>query len=115
MLARTVARLQHAVLQNARLAPVAFEHSFLQGGGLRFFGSGYLDRNQVTERILSSVKNFEKVDPNKVNSALCWTVTSKQSESREWSAASLSGHGTIPLRVNLNVSRDLCRHTHSFV
>jgi NADH dehydrogenase (ubiquinone) 1 alpha/beta subcomplex 1, acyl-carrier protein len=75
MLARAVAKLQHAVLQHARVAPIAIEHELLQGSVARFFGSGYLDRNQVTERILSSVKNFEKVDPSKVSSALSWTVT----------------------------------------
>jgi hypothetical protein len=74
MLARTVARLQHAVLQHARVVPTVCEHGFLQGSVARFFGSGYLDRNQVTERIISSVKNFEKVDPNKVRSALFLTV-----------------------------------------
>lgn len=70
MLARTVAKLQSTVLQHARVAPTACEYGFLQGSVARFFGSGYLDRNQVTERILSSVKNFEKVDPNKVFPAL---------------------------------------------
>lgn len=77
MLARTVRQLQHAVLQNARVAPCACEHGSLQGSVARFFGSGYLDRNQVTERILSSVKNFEKVDSNKVGPALCCTVMAR--------------------------------------
>lgn len=65
-LSRVLSSIQQAVLSHGRIAPAAFTLSPLQISVQRWFASGYLDRNQVTDRILASVKNFEKVDPNKV-------------------------------------------------
>jgi hypothetical protein len=64
-LARVAQAVQQAVLANARVAPSA---ALCSGQGVfsRFFASGYLDRNEVTERILTQVKNFEKIDSSKV-------------------------------------------------
>lgn len=62
-LARAVQALQQTVLAQARLAPSAApcSHPLFS----RFFASGYLDRNEVTERILTAVKGFEKIDQSK--------------------------------------------------
>ena len=35
----------------------------------RAYGAGYLDKDQVTERVMAVVKNFNKVDPAKVSAA----------------------------------------------
>lgn len=64
-LARVASAIQQAVLANARIAPAATSCSG-QTVFCRFFAKGYMDRNDVTERILTAVKHFEKVDPNKV-------------------------------------------------
>ena len=65
-------QLRAGVLAHARI-----EASFAQIGPqlagpsclqlLRSFAAGtYLDKSQVTDRVLNVVKNFEKVDPSKV-------------------------------------------------
>ena len=65
-------QLRSGVLAHARI-----EASFAQIGPqlagpsclqlLRSFAAGtYLDKSQVTDRVLNVVKNFEKVDPSKV-------------------------------------------------
>ena len=35
--------------------------------GWRLYGAGYLDKAEVTDRVVSVVKNFNKVDPAKVS------------------------------------------------
>lgn len=65
-LSRVLSSIQQAVLSHGRISPAAFPLSPLQIAVQRWYASGYLDRNQVTDRILSNVKNFEKVDANKV-------------------------------------------------
>ncbi|KAF0853088.1 mitochondrial Complex I (CI) NADH:ubiquinone oxidoreductase subunit SDAP/ACPM/NDUFAB1 [Andalucia godoyi] len=47
----------------------AFRPSFVQGMTVRRFGdaAGLLAKDEVTERVLSVVKKFEKVDPAKVS------------------------------------------------
>ena len=35
----------------------------------RAYGAGYLDKAQVTDRVVTVVKNFNKVDPAKVTNA----------------------------------------------
>lgn len=69
-LARITSGIQQAVLANARMAPATTMGSGREAFS-RFFGTGYLDKNDVTERILSSVKHFEKVDENKVRRVPC--------------------------------------------
>ena len=60
--------LRHARIPVAAqaLAPAAVASQFLPS---RFFGEAagtYLNKDEVTERVLNVVKNFQKVDPNKV-------------------------------------------------
>ena len=68
-LARVAQAVQQLVLANGRLAPAAVQ-ACGQPALARFFASGYLDRNEVTERILEKVKSFDKVDSSKVPSCL---------------------------------------------
>lgn len=70
-------QLRSGVLAHLRLpasAAAARAPQALGGGlallGLRGFADGAVDKAEVTERILSVVKNFEKVDPAKVRDAL---------------------------------------------
>ena len=65
--ARLAQAVQQAVFANARLAPAVLSCSTGQHMFSRFFASGYLDRNDVTERILNSMKSFEKIDSSKVS------------------------------------------------
>ena len=65
-LSRVLSSIQQAVLSHGRIAPAVYPFSPLQVAVQRWYASGYLDRSQVTDRILANVKNFEKVDPNKV-------------------------------------------------
>lgn len=36
-----------------------------------FAGGGYLDKGEVTQRVIEVAKHFEKIDPAKVSWALC--------------------------------------------
>lgn len=71
MLQRTFAAVRQGVLANVRLtpnfqtseavAPVSLQ--FLRG----FADASYLDKNEVTDRVLNVVKHFDKVDDGKVS------------------------------------------------
>ena len=76
-LQRTFAAVRQGVLNNVRLAPgIAMQSSeavapvSLQF--LRFFAAdaSYLDKKDVTDRVINVVKNFEKVDAGKVSKAI---------------------------------------------
>lgn len=72
LLQRAFAAVRQGVLANVRLAPgiplqaeQAAAPVSLQF--LRFFAdASYLNKNEVTDRVLNVVKNFEKVDAAKV-------------------------------------------------
>jgi hypothetical protein len=67
MAMRRIATLvQQSVLSQCRVAPALPTAGTDASVFTRYFASGYLDRNQVTERILTAVKGFDKVDGNKV-------------------------------------------------
>eukprot|EP00899_Mesostigma_viride_P006240 jgi/Mesvir1/15617/Mv03224-RA.1 len=70
---RAFALLRSAVLQHARI-PVVSSATRMQAAnwqGLRSFGDAapgtYLDKQEVTDRVLNVVKNFPKVSGDKVN------------------------------------------------
>mmetsp|Transcript_1784 Transcript_1784/g.2484 ORF Transcript_1784/g.2484 Transcript_1784/m.2484 type:complete len:144 (-) Transcript_1784:301-732(-) len=71
---QTVARVANIVCsRGTHVAAVAFKRpaaaSVLSAhmGPVRYFATeGFLDKAQVTDRIMGVVKNFEKVDPTKV-------------------------------------------------
>ena len=73
VLAGLVSSLTRGVLSRVQI-PVNLQHSGLQAVGAagslsiwRSFAKGtYLDKNEVTDRVLNVVKHFEKVDENKV-------------------------------------------------
>lgn len=78
--------LRRAVLQHMRMAPAAATcpvptaAAALLMGPARSFAEAagtYLDRNEVTERVLNIVKNFQKVDPSKVRSELSFVPPRK--------------------------------------
>ena len=72
LLQRAFAAVRQGVLANVRLAPgipLQTEQAAapLSLQFLRFFAhASYLDKNEVTDRVLNVVKNFEKVDAAKV-------------------------------------------------
>ena len=68
-LAQALATARRGVLSHLRV-PVNFAATQHQAGPVswqcvRGFAGTYLDKNEVTERILNVVKNFEKVDQSK--------------------------------------------------
>lgn len=73
VLAGLVSSVTRGVLSRVQI-PVNLQHSGLQAVGAagslsiwRGFAKGtYLDKNEVTDRVLNVVKHFEKVDENKV-------------------------------------------------
>lgn len=76
-LAGALSGLRSAVLANVRLHVGISSRAQQTVGGaacltlLRGFAEGtYLDKGQVTERILDVVKNFDKVEPSKVSSTV---------------------------------------------
>ncbi len=71
-MARTLTAVRTGVLSHLRIQAslTATQH---QSGpavwqSVRGFAGTYLDKNEVTERILNVVKNFEKVDQSKASS-----------------------------------------------
>ncbi|GAB4820481.1 hypothetical protein N2152v2_007527 [Parachlorella kessleri] len=62
-LQRAFAGLRSAVL--SRMGMAASSQQLWRG----FATASYLDKNEVTDRVLNCVKNFEKVEPSKVNSS----------------------------------------------
>ncbi|KAJ0402738.1 hypothetical protein P43SY_007880 [Pythium insidiosum] len=64
-------RFTAALRPLTRAAMVARPVAFRQVAAPRFFGSAqtFLDRHEVSDRVLSVIKNFEKVDDKKVNEA----------------------------------------------
>ncbi|KAL3153948.1 Acyl carrier protein 2, mitochondrial [Trebouxia sp. C0010 RCD-2024] len=69
-LARALTAIRTGVLSHLRV-PANFSATQHQAGPaswqcVRGFAGTYLDKNEVTERILNVVKNFEKVDQSKV-------------------------------------------------
>jgi hypothetical protein len=64
---RIASLVQQAVLSQCRVAPALPTTAADSSVFARYFAGGYLDRNQVTERILAAVKGFDKVDGNKVS------------------------------------------------
>lgn len=71
-LARALSGLRSAVLANVRIGSSRTQQTVGKAACLtllRGFAEGtYLDKGQVTERILDVVKNFDKVEPTKVSS-----------------------------------------------
>lgn len=69
-LQRGFAVLRQGVLANVRLAPGTSVFQGLTASQCQavrgFADSSYLDKSDVTSRVLAIVKNFEKVDPAKV-------------------------------------------------
>eukprot|EP01025_Chloroclados_australasicus_P018095 TRINITY_DN1937_c0_g1_i2.p2 TRINITY_DN1937_c0_g1~~TRINITY_DN1937_c0_g1_i2.p2 ORF type:complete len:125 (-),score=14.19 TRINITY_DN1937_c0_g1_i2:204-578(-) len=66
-LVRAASAIRQSLSQHLRLASSALETSQQAGSWLaRYYAAGYLDKNQVTDRVITAVKNFSKVDPNKV-------------------------------------------------
>ena len=72
-LQRTFAVVRQGVLNNVRLAPsIGLQSSEAMAPVslqfLRFFAAdaSYLDKKDVTDRVINVVKNFEKVDAGKV-------------------------------------------------
>ena len=68
-LARALATVRSGVLSHLRVS-ANFAVTQHQAGpaswqSVRGFAGTYLDKNEVTERILNVVKNFEKVDQSK--------------------------------------------------
>ena len=71
-LGRAAHHLRASVLQRISVPAVSTQLSQLPHSWSRGFAeSTYLDKGQVTERILSVVKNFDKVDGSKVQSHGC--------------------------------------------
>ena len=71
LLQRAFAAVRQGVLNNVRLTPgIPMQSEAVAPVSLqflRFFAdASYLDKNEVTERVLNVVKNFEKVDSAKV-------------------------------------------------
>lgn len=68
---RTFAAVRQGVLANLRLTPqysLPYAQTTISSNFLRFFAdASYLDKNEVTERIMNVVKNFEKVDVAKAS------------------------------------------------
>jgi len=68
-----IAAVRQGVLANLRLTPqyslsYAQTYAPISSSFLRFFAdASYLDKNDVTERIMNVVKNFEKVDVAKAS------------------------------------------------
>ena len=81
-LQRTYSAVRQGVLANIRLTPThwkstseavtPFSVQFLRG----FAEASYLDKKDVTDRVLNVVKNFEKVDEGKVS--LCGGMIEKK-------------------------------------
>ena len=74
-LARALIAVRTSVLNHLRI-PASVTATQHQAGPaslqcVRGFAGTYLDKNEVTERILSVVKNFEKVDQSKACSPTC--------------------------------------------
>lgn len=71
-LARALTVVRTGVLSHLRV-PASFATTQHQAGPaswqcVRGFAGTYLDKNEVTERILTVVKNFEKIDQSKAGS-----------------------------------------------
>lgn len=71
-LARALTAVRTGVLSHLRV-PANFSATQHQAGPaswqcVRGFAGTYLDKNEVTERILNVVKNFEKVEQSKARS-----------------------------------------------
>ena len=72
LLQRTFAAVRQGVLNNIRLTPGITLQSQAAApislNFLRFFGdASYLDKSEVTDRVINVVKNFDKVDAGKVS------------------------------------------------
>lgn len=70
-LQRTVSAVRQGVLNKVRLSPnFVLQSETAAPLSLQFIRSfadaSYLDKNEVTDRVLNVVKNFEKVDDGKV-------------------------------------------------
>lgn len=96
-LARAAAQLRSAVLGSIRVpaSPLVAARELGAPLSLQFarcFAEGtYLDKGQVTDRILELVKNFEKVEPSKVS-----TISRPGDRVRGWRAGSLCLHSWSP-------------------
>ncbi len=82
-LAGALSGLRSAVLANVRIGSSRTQQTVGKAACLtllRGFAEGtYLDKGQVTERILDVVKNFDKVEPTKVSSVITtWSVVAPQ-------------------------------------
>lgn len=72
-LQRTFAAVRQGVLNNVRLTPgIGMQSEAMAPVSLqflRFFAAdaSYLDKKDVTDRVINVVKNFEKVDAGKVS------------------------------------------------
>ncbi|KAI4350181.1 hypothetical protein L6164_010688 [Bauhinia variegata] len=53
--------------QSARPSPFALSPNVLLRGFSEEVKGCFLDKSEVTDRVISAVKNFQKVDPSKVN------------------------------------------------
>ena len=74
-LARALTSVRTGILSHLRV-PASFTATQHQAGPaswqcVRGFAGTYLDKNEVTERILNVVKNFEKVDQSKAGPFTC--------------------------------------------
>lgn len=71
-LQRVAAATRQGVLAHIRLAPASagLQVGAASAHSLRLFASAsYLDKSEVTSRVLDIVKNFDKVEPSKVRGA----------------------------------------------
>ena len=72
-LSSTVQALKSGLLRQFRLP---LQQAYVAGNGSAaaslnnwrgFAGGGYLDKTEVTDRVINVTKHFEKIDPAKVN------------------------------------------------
>ena len=73
-----LAAARSAIIQHLRV-PVIAQTQVFSAEMPRFFSEGasgtYLDKKEVTDRVLDVVKNFQKIDPKKVKTSTLLYLT----------------------------------------
>lgn len=81
--------LRSTVLKHLRVNVTGIQHNALPTFTniiTRGFGGGFLDKDQVTERVLHVTKHFEKIDAAKVRHMLLWLSAEAASRCRSTGA-----------------------------
>ena len=116
LLQRAFAAVRQGVLSNVRYSPFIIQQKSTEAVApavslqfLRFFAdASYLDKNEVTDRVLNVVKNFEKVDSAKVR--ICQGLIGWQGLTSRLIAIPSLGMG----RVHTNAAPDAWCVTRAF-